>query len=410
MKMRMERRILTALRKSLSALTTAWIGARETARRRTHPQVWERSRTQYAQRLQSYLGQDTSAKATTVTGDATLLFSLRHRTAQENVNNLTRTAAYLRMYLAHPELHWALLAHLVSRNGGWNMTDLRGDVVRPVLTKEVSLRYFAFLERCNYLIFHDAYPQLLLYEESKKRGTPLFDLLPGLGVSIFMRTAWETFWEERKPGPLVTAQIVNEQSYIERRVVQSPAYGEIFSEPSFCAQSLFHLVSVFFPAQGASGGAVRLYGNRVRDFTSLTERIAVGKSLYALLFPRTTIRRSDEPTDDAAAVAAVSSGPVAEFLHFAKGVPHTGSRADYLPDFFSRHPQSGRLYSPTLQEAWPDAAPAPVESGDWCSDLTALQWIAPSEPPWHPELTESYRKRLLWLQKGANAIGPALRS
>ncbi|PLR66158.1 DUF2515 family protein [Bacillus sp. UMB0893] len=48
-----------------------------------------------------------------------------------------------------------------------------------------SQKIFHFLESANALIFHDAYPQLLLYEISAAVGKPLFHLLPALNVSLF---------------------------------------------------------------------------------------------------------------------------------------------------------------------------------------------------------------------------------
>ena len=50
--------------------------------------------------------------------------------ARHNADNLTRTAFYLAYWRAHPEVTWALLAHLVSRNAGYQMTDLRRHIER----------------------------------------------------------------------------------------------------------------------------------------------------------------------------------------------------------------------------------------------------------------------------------------
>jgi len=415
------RRLFSFTRQLVAASTTAFIGMRERRRRRVAPDQWARERAAYGQRLGQYIlsretlgSQDVAEEAVQMEMDA-LIASLRTRTADANINNLTRTEAYLRAYLAHPELHWALLAHLVSRNGGWNMTDLRGDVVGPVLDEPRRRRYFAFLERCNYLIFHDAYPQLLLYEESKRQGRPLFAWLPKLGVSMFMRAAWEIFWTDGEPDPLVIAQIVNEQSFIERRVVKSTQYADIFTDAAFSAQSLFHLVSVIFPAYSVAGQMTGLYGNRVRDFTSWTERIAVGKSLYALLFPSdgraTHLPRRSAQSGGAGLGrrAPLLRDPAPALVRFAQRVVHTGSRADYMTSLFSRGRECKRLYSPTFHEAWPDVTPEPVEQWDWCGDLSALKWLAPPKPPAHANLTASYRKRLLWVQKGAQAMGSALR-
>src|SRR3954466_2277733 len=56
-----------------------------------------------------------------------LIEHIRNQTRLLNQNNVTRTKAYLDFYKLHPEIHWAFLGHMVSRNGGWNMTDLKGE-------------------------------------------------------------------------------------------------------------------------------------------------------------------------------------------------------------------------------------------------------------------------------------------
>ncbi|MFS0840108.1 DUF2515 family protein [Paenibacillus sp. 1P03SA] len=88
-----------------------------------------------------------------------LVERIRLETQRRNRNNVTRTRAYWNLYEQHPELHWALLAHMVSRNGGWNMTDLEGEFLPSLLKRPAREALFAFLERANVLIFGDAYPQ-----------------------------------------------------------------------------------------------------------------------------------------------------------------------------------------------------------------------------------------------------------
>ncbi|PGB24080.1 DUF2515 family protein, partial [Bacillus wiedmannii] len=53
-----------------------------------------------------------------------IINNIKIQTEQLNKNNVTRTRAYYQFYIQYPEIHWALLGHMVSRNGGWNMTDL----------------------------------------------------------------------------------------------------------------------------------------------------------------------------------------------------------------------------------------------------------------------------------------------
>lgn len=57
-------------------------------------------------------------------------------TKVKNKDNLTRTNAYKRFYDRHPEMKWSLLASFVSRNAGWSMTDLKGELFHPGLTDQ----------------------------------------------------------------------------------------------------------------------------------------------------------------------------------------------------------------------------------------------------------------------------------
>lgn len=394
---------LVVLRRALAAVVTMWLVVRE--RSRFGHGLDSRARRRFLGLCRDKLAallDDASRLATQPSGTpcdkqggsqelAAEVTALRQATDLHNRNNLTRTAAYWTVFTKYPELHWAFLAHMVSRNGGWNMTDLCSDAVRPVLDEADREHFFAFLERCNFLIFHDAYPQLCVYEISRREGRWRGDLLVGLGVSVFMQAAWASFWETRERAMLACAQIVNEQSLVEQEVVQTGAYVGIFRHPAFSAQSLFHLVMVVFPAISGLQGRLRLYGNRVRDFTSIEERVDVGRSLYALLFTGGShVRRG--------------------CLRFAERVPHTGSRADYLPGRFARsreQAQSGeRKYSPELAEVWPDRVPGPAGTTDWCRDLSALRWLWPDPVVPARDMTDSYTRRLGWMQAAAARIGP----
>ena len=123
-----------------------------------------------------------------------IINKIKIQTEQLNKNNVTRTRAYYQFYIQYPEIHWALLGHMVSRNGGWNMTDLKGIYIREFYQRKIN-SYFFFLEKGNWLIFQDVYPQFLLYEQSVKRSQKLFHLLPHLNVSTFMETMWHHFWK-----------------------------------------------------------------------------------------------------------------------------------------------------------------------------------------------------------------------
>ena len=93
--------------------------------------------------------------------DQQLLQRIRLKTEQLNVNNVTRTKAYLDFYIAHPEIHWAFLGHMVSRNGGWNMTDLKGEFLTRAYGGTIQTRFLfffgtrelAYLPRCLSAVF-----------------------------------------------------------------------------------------------------------------------------------------------------------------------------------------------------------------------------------------------------------------
>jgi hypothetical protein len=321
-----------------------------------------------------------------------LLRRIRERTVYHNRNNLTRTQAYWHMYQRYPELHWAFLAHMVSRNGGWNMTDLKGELLPYLLDDARCHSVFAFLERANSLIFHDAYPQLLLYDASRQSGEPWFHLLAWTGVSRFMRPVWELFWARRDSALLTTALIINEQHYIQKRVVEHPFYHELVLDTVFFAmQSLLQLNQVVFPYKNS--GTPRLAGLIIENFSDLNERIEAGKKLYAILF----------------GIPVVHQGAV----QFAGSHRHTGSRCDYWPELFAPirksppvprgklmewldgcclRPGVSPLYSPPLSAAWKDRAIAVAEPGDWYT-ADEGRWskhMNSVEPPFAFEMTHEY--------------------
>ncbi|MCY7800991.1 DUF2515 domain-containing protein, partial [Bacillus haynesii] len=140
---------------------------------------------------------------------------IQELTAKLNKDNISRTNAYKRYFDRHPEIKWSLLASFVSRNAGWSMTDLKGRLFELGLTAFQQKWLFLTYERANWLIFSDAYLQLLLYHWSKQLGQPLFHLLSSFGVSSFMKTEWERFWHERDQKRLMYALIINEQNTIQ---------------------------------------------------------------------------------------------------------------------------------------------------------------------------------------------------
>ncbi len=101
------------------------------------------------------------------------------------------------------------------------MTDLQGRYYATVLPQTVKKHLFLTYEEANWIIFLDAFPQLLLYEESKRRQIPLFHLLQYFNVSIFMEKEWIYFWEKKDINRLMTALIINEQNKIQKPVIEN---------------------------------------------------------------------------------------------------------------------------------------------------------------------------------------------
>lgn len=340
-------------------------------------------------------------KATATIDAQALVAVIRQKTARANRNNVTRTQAYLQFFREHEEIHWALLAHLVSRNGGWNMTDLKGEWL-PLLMDEQAIRpFFWFLERCNWLIFHDAYAQLLLYAEMKRTDTDLTALLAPLGVSAFMRPFWQEFLRLRDSARLTRALIVNEQQYIEQRVVQKPfTLHRIFTTFAFFTQSVLSLNQVLFPYKAhPTDRRLSLIGMNVHHFPDVTSRIEIGKALYHLLY----------------------ANPLRfeQIRQFAFRIPHTGSRADYWPHLFTPRGQAhasnepyqmrldgkelqkgkAKLYSPALQAAWPDIDHSPADGVDWFHDEKWLDTV--EERAELPSIdSDSYARALRWMEYG----------
>lgn len=320
---------------------------------------------------------------------ARLIERIRKETRDNNRNNVTRTRAYRKFYERCREVHWAFLAHMVSRNGGWRMTDLAGDVLTRLMSRDARRRAFEMLEDANAFIFGDAYPQLLLYEASLRERKPLFALLPAFGVSRFMRPVWERFWTTRDSALLTMALIVNEQHYIEGRIIGRPEWGgNVLGSLPFRLQSLLRLNQLYLPCDGRDkAGRQLLAGLTISDFADLGQRIAAGKALYAMLF----------------AVPASARGAEA----FAVRTPHTGSRADYWPERFIAAPASqgedppdpgGRLRSPRLSDAWDDKPLREPERYDWLSDAEdACSY-----------LTEAAARPPVWMNAEAEAALRAL--
>ncbi|WP_404442040.1 DUF2515 domain-containing protein [Sutcliffiella horikoshii] len=278
-----------------------------------------------------------------------LVTKIHIKTASLNQNNVTRTQAYLDFYLKHPEVHWSFLAHMVSRNGGWNMTDLKASHISSLLSFEKASILFRFLEKANHLIFQDAYPQLLLYEESKKAGRPLFYLLSEFHVSPFMSPIWTLFLNNNRKNELLTVSlIINEQNFIESNLLQNPYFQQkVLSSLTYQLQEKLGFTLVLFPYQ--KGSNTLLTGLGVQQFSNLGTRIEIGKKLYVLLFKNEDVLQGA--------------------LSFSIQNTHTGSREDYLPAVFSSTSPSRKIYSPTIKSAWADFNHPSIVPVAWFEDI-----------------------------------------
>lgn len=337
-----------------------------------------------------------------------LIQRICEETTDANRSNVTRTQAYWDFYLSYPEIHWALLAHMVSRNAGWNMSDLKGGLMSDLTDSAFKNHLYRFLERCNALIFQDAYPQLLLYMHSRKEGKPLFHLLPYFHVSSFMAPFWEQFWQDGGSSLLTIALIINEQNYIEGRVAKHSFYQRhLLHHALFRTHELARLNQIVFPlgyeyvnnsdmdkTMEQNPPSRPLVGLTLPKFDNLSLRIKAGRSLYALLFGYKEIH-----------------GAVLAFAHSTK---HQGSRAEYWPALFTptvdqalNHahvshdllqsewlPADQRLYSPHLEEVWQDEPFEPIPRYDWYEDGSMLTHIRKPLRPLLPDMTHAHRAAL----------------
>lgn len=302
-----------------------------------------------------------------------LLEIIALKTFSCNKDNISRTNAYYRFYSLHPDVRWSLLAHMVSRNAGWNMCDLEGQWVPRILGQEKRQQLFLTYERANWLIFQDAYPQLLLYHYSTKFGKPMFHLLKYFHVSLFMECEWNYYWKVRDCDRLTTSLIINEQNVIQLPVMEHPFYArKVFKTALFFLQDLLHFSYVLFPTVGGD-----LYGASVNGFWSVTKRIDLGKRLANILFHN-----------------ELHPG----FILFVKNTPHTGSRYDY-EQFFT--PKPART-TPFLRSEYPVVKHHRDDVHDWSlSKRFQRRWFSERIDHRHPiQLTEWYKEK----QKQLHAV------
>ncbi|WP_040979335.1 DUF2515 domain-containing protein [Oceanobacillus jeddahense] len=361
--------------------------------------VYEKSVLEIKKELKNKRNQKTNGLSVSMLPkrEQILIRHIHHMTNKSNKNNVTRTQAYFDFYVQHPEIHWALLGHMVSRNGGWSMTDLKGDLLSRLLSEKEQKNFYLFLERGNWLIFQDVYPQLLLYQYSVKMNRNLFHLLPFLNVSIFMEVIWNHFWGHGDRYLLAIATIINEQSYLEQRVVHHPHFKEtVLDTFGFKLYDFLRFNHVIFPyyPHGKTEKKPALIGDTLHHFGSLHERIMLGKRLYTILFQQ-------------------QASVLRNVLRWANKHPHTGSRADYWGDLFhsvnesvpgtvyrrrtkhcARRKGAPRIYSPPLKYAWKNVNHSPTETGDWFNDLHVIDYFVEEEKNTGGEIYEKYCKAM----------------
>lgn len=293
---------------------------------------------------------------------------ITNETLRHNRDNITRTKAYQRFYINHPEIRWALLASVVSRNAGWNMTDLHLPSYFNILGKRERSRLFMTYERANWLIFSDAYPQLLAYMLSKQFNKPQFKLLSYFHVSQYMINEWEIFWHSQNKQRLVNALIINEQNVIQKPIIEKAYFKKnVFLSLPYFIQDYLMMNAVLLPTKSET-----IYGKFIFGFTNLSNRIELGQFAVEALFGEA--KRHQRIYD------------------FLLSVEHTGSRRDY-EKFLGF--QSSK--SPDLRSCYSKVQHQNIVQRDWYERVNIKKrWIHPYVNYKIKDISSTfYRKRLL---------------
>jgi hypothetical protein len=305
-----------------------------------------------------------------------------------NDTNPQRTDYYDRYWTANPEIPWSLLANLVSRNAGYQMSDLARFSAKLAVAGSLTVilpipgtillglaqikALWAFLELGNFLIFRDVCPALEGWVHAKRRPEHtdrIFDMLlePEFDLDPFAVEQWKSFarlGDGRTQADIQKhcfALIANEQNQIEDRLVRGVGsyLGELASTTSVLVRlyGALGLTRLGFPlgSPAADATADKLAIYQVGDFISLDARINTGRDLFVGLLDTAT--RRDR----------VHAWVRANRLH-------SGSRADYNEPYYSTHRISlsdrptipgviDETYSPPLKgwqgekAAWYDPVP-----------------------------------------------------
>jgi hypothetical protein len=192
--------------------------------------------------------------------------------------------------------------------------------------------------------------------------------------------------------------VVNEQSYLEQRVVQNQFYQkEVLNKLEFVLQDLLSFNHILFPF-----GKEGLRGQTLHHFQSLHERILLGRRLYFVLFNNKDF--------------------LSQVVAWANEHPHTGSRKDYWPHLFNdvnegtpgfSYPLrlkacklrkgARKFYSPKLEHTWKNVDQPEAESGDWFHDLKVVEYLVEIIENVDGEITHEYCKTLERLEVAALA-------
>ncbi|WP_419881178.1 DUF2515 family protein [Peribacillus sp. B-H-3] len=305
-----------------------------------------------------------------------ILYRIKERTEKGNSDNISRTKAYSTFFSVHPEIKWAFLASMVSRNAGWNICDLQGYWMPRILSPEYRHSLFMAYEEANWLIFRDAFPQLLLYHYSTKLRVPLFHLSRYFCISRFMEEEWFRYWRERDGTRLMYSQIINEQNLIEEPVIKNKNFKiPVFRSLLFNIQDHFHYSTVLFPTVNGE-----LYGASVSNFRRADARIELGKRLASILFSKDLFQ---------------------DFYLFSLKTEPTGSRYDYERFF----PYYKLRETPFLRLAYPLISHKNRSIGQWDQKRKIKKsWFSPPSITEEVLLTSWYKEKQKQLQ-AAMAFG-----
>ncbi|MBM7569863.1 DUF2515 family protein [Aquibacillus albus] len=299
------------------------------------------------------------------------VYYIENKTKRYNRDNISRTKAYQAYYQLFPEVKWAFLASMVSRNAGWNMTDLETRLFQKYLSNKLRTQLFSTYERANWLIFSDAYPQLLLYQLSKCIQRPMFHLLDYFHVSTFMKDEWIRYWKNKNENRLLIALIINEQNVIESPVTDHPFFKKhVFLNWPYLIQDFFHLSMVIFPMRSGE-----VFASEVHDFSNVSKRIELGKKLSSILF---------------------HSDFYDGFFDFALQTEHTGSRFDYEQYMYANVKKS----SPMLRSIYPVIDHQDKVRKDWFKNGGIKQkWWKPQEVSTKDNAWDKFYKKRKWLDR-----------